>query len=283
MCSSCGDATHVPVPTGPRKFAALRNKDCRPYLFGAALAMMADNIEHVTTYWQLWEKFHSPALAGFEVISHWVPFLLFSVYFGSLADRYDCRRVIQCAQALFMLVSATWGVLFLTGSLQVWQACLLLVLHGCAGAIWGPGEQLMLHDFVGSAELPSAVRLNATFRSLGILFGPVVGSALLLGLGPTRGIFTNIAFYLPLTLYLFRTKFTGHVRDGGVRRVRVGILDSIRVLRQVGSNHTLVRMIVLAGLGSFFVGASLQASMPVFAHDLDPRNAGTAYGVLLFA
>jgi hypothetical protein len=28
----------------------------------------------------------SPALAGFEVISHWVPFLLFSVYFGSLAD-----------------------------------------------------------------------------------------------------------------------------------------------------------------------------------------------------
>jgi hypothetical protein len=46
MCSSCGDATHRPVPAGPRKFAALRNPDCRPYLFGAALAMMADNIEH---------------------------------------------------------------------------------------------------------------------------------------------------------------------------------------------------------------------------------------------
>ena len=44
--------------------------------------MMADNIEHVITYWVLWQKFHSPALAGFEVISHWVPFLLFSVYFG---------------------------------------------------------------------------------------------------------------------------------------------------------------------------------------------------------
>ena len=71
--------------------------------------MMADNIEHVITYWVLWQKFHSPALAGFEVISHWVPFLLFSVYFGSLADRYDCRRLIQAAQALFMLVSAPVG------------------------------------------------------------------------------------------------------------------------------------------------------------------------------
>jgi MFS family permease len=289
MCSACGVPTHVPeTPTDrrsdvPRKFAALHNRDCRPYLFGAGLAMMADNIEHVITYWVLWQKFHSPALAGFEVISHWMPFLLLSVYFGSLADRYDCRRIIQAAQVLFMLVSALWGVLFVTGSLQIWEACVLLVLHGCAGSIWGPGEQLMLHDFVGPAELPSAVRLNATFRSLGILFGPVVGSALLLGLGPIAGIFTNIVFYLPLTLFLFRTKFTGHTRDNNVRRPRVGVLDSIRVLRAVGSNHTLVSMIILAGLGSFFVGASMQSSMPIFAQDLGAGNAGTAYGVLLFA
>ncbi|MET7992972.1 MFS transporter [Amycolatopsis sp. NPDC005232] len=272
------------VTTAPRKFAALYNKDCRPYLFGAALAMMADNIEHVITYWVLWEKFHSPALTGFEVISHWVPFLLFSVYFGGLADRHDCRRIIQAAQVLFMLVSALWGVLILTDTLQIWSACVLLILHGVAGAVWGPGEQLMLHDFVGPSELPSAVRLNATFRSLGILFGPVVGSALLLGLGPVAGIFVNVAFYLPLTIFLFRTKFTGHTRDGGiVARPRVGLFDSVRVLREVGANPTMVGMIILAGLGAFFVGASLQSAMPIFAQDLGAGSAGTAYGVLLFA
>jgi len=127
------------------------------------------------------------------------------------------------------------------------------------------------------------VRLNATFRSLGILFGPVVGSALLLGLGPTRGIFVNIAIYLPLTLFLSRTKFTGHVRDQGIPRARVGLMDSLRVLRTVRSNHTLVSMIVLAGLGSFFVGTSLQTSMPLFAQHLGAGHAGIAYGVLLFA
>jgi MFS family permease len=298
MCAACGVPTHVAEPeavaatevptevppTGPpAKFAALRNKDCRPYLFGAGLAMMADNVEHVITYWVLWRTFHSPALAGFQVISHWVPFLLFSVYFGSLADRHDCRRLIQAAQVLFMLVSAAWGVLFLTGTLRIWEACVLLVLHGLAGSLWGPGEQLMLQDFVGREELPSAVRLNATFRSLGILFGPVVGSALLLGLGPTTGIFVNIAIYLPLTLFLFRTKFTGHTRDKITARPRVGVLESVRVLRQVRADHTLVSMIALAGLGSFFVGASLQASMPIFAQDLGAGAAGTAYGVLLFA
>ena len=101
MCAACGVPTHIPVldpepPPGSRdagrqpgrhrlvgKFAALRNASCRPYLGGAALAMMADNIEHVITYWVIWEKFHSPALTGFEVISHWLPFLLLSPYFGA--------------------------------------------------------------------------------------------------------------------------------------------------------------------------------------------------------
>ncbi|WP_045739839.1 MFS transporter [Actinoplanes rectilineatus] len=281
MCAA--ESSPLPTPAPVRRFAALRVADSRTYLVGAGLAMMADNIEHVITYWVLWEKFHSPALAGFQVISHWLPFLLFSLLSGALADRYDCRRVIQAGQALFMLVSAAWGVLFLTGELEIWHACVLLVLHGCAGVLWGPAEQMMLHDFVGREALPSAVRLNATFKSLGVLCGPAVGSLLLLGLGPTGGIFANIAIYLPLTIFLFRTRYTGHVRDAGTRQSRPGFRDTFRVLRDVRDDSLLVGMIVLAGLGAFFVGASLQSTMPVFANDLGAGNAGTAYGVLLFA
>jgi MFS family permease len=244
---------------------------------------MADNVEHVITYGVLWETFHSPALAGFAVISHWLPFLLLSMYFGGLADRHDCRRVIQAAQGLFMLVSFLWGVLFLTDHLMVWEACVLLVIHGMAGSLWTPAEQLMLHDFVGDQDLPSAVRLNATFRSLGILFGPVVGSVLLLGLGPTTGIFVNILIYLPLTLFLLRTRFTGHTRDGGVIAARLSPREAARVLRRVAGNRTLMSMLVLGGLSSFFVGASLQSAMPIFAGDLGAGDSGTAYGVLLFA
>src|SRR5919107_3135368 len=95
-------------------FAALQHKDFRAYFVATMLAMMADNIEHVISYWLLFEKFRSPVLAGFAVFSHWTPFLLFAVYFGALADRYDCRRVIQTAQGMYALVSLTWGILFLT-------------------------------------------------------------------------------------------------------------------------------------------------------------------------
>lgn len=173
MCALCGIASHIPdTPQPPLtakgRFAALKNPDCRDYIVGASLSMGGDSVEHVITYWVLFQQFHSPALAGFAVISHWVP-ALFSVYFGALADRHDCRKIIQAAQLLFMSVSAIWGVLFLTNSLQMWHAMVLLSMHGLAGAIWAPAEQLMLHDLAGREALPSAVRLNSTGRSVGFL------------------------------------------------------------------------------------------------------------------
>jgi len=152
-----------------------------------------------------------------------------------------------------------------------------------AGALWGPGEQLMLHDLVGSRDLPSAVRLNATFRSLGVLCGPVVGSALLLGLGPTAGIFVNAAFYLPLTIFLMVTRFTGHTRGDAGPRPRLGLREAGRTLRRVSGNRVLMSMIVLGGLGSFFIGSSVQAAMPALAGELGIGSAGAAYGLLLFA
>src|SRR5919201_6419099 len=111
-------------------FAALHHRNFRFFFVGTMLAMMADNIEHVVSYWLLFQKFHSPALAGFAEISHWTPFLLLSIYFGGIADRYDCRKVIQVAQLLFMGVSAVWAVLFFTNTIQVWHAGILLVVHG---------------------------------------------------------------------------------------------------------------------------------------------------------
>jgi MFS family permease len=294
MCAACGVTTHVPVlenedgepvvsSSGQAKFAALRNPTCRIYLVGGMLAMMADNIEHVITYWVLWQTFHSTALTGFEVISHWLPYLVLSPYFGALADRRDCRRLIQAGQLLFMAVSASWGVLFLTGDLHVWNACILLILHGTAGCVWSPAEQLMLEDFVGTPELPSAVRLNSTARSLGILFGPVAGSALLLGLGPVKGIFANILFYLPLTVLMARTKYTGHLRHGLTPKPRVGLIGAAKVFREVSRDRVLISMIVLAGLGSFFIGASMQTVMPSISASIHGMSSGTAYGVLLFA
>ena len=276
----------VPAPGPPpgTKFGALQHRDYRRYFALVLLSATADNIEHVISYWVIFQAFHSPMLAGFAVISHWVPFLLFSVYAGSLADRYDCRKLIQISQGLFALASLAWAVLFLTGTLRVWHAAAILLIHGAAGVIGLPASQLIVYDIVGPERLPSAIRLNATSRYLAILFGPAVGGGLMLLLGPGQGLLANILIYVPFTLYLLRMPYTGHRRDPGARRATgLGLADIQRLLGEARADSRLLTMILLGGTTSFLVGNAFQAQMPEYAHHLGADEAGAWYSVLLAA
>jgi MFS family permease len=265
-------------------FAALRHGSFRAYFLTSAAAMMADNIEHVISYWVMFQKFHSPALAGFAVLSHWLPFLLFSVYFGALADRHDCRRIIQFAIVLFMGVSLAWGLLFLTDTIELWHAVVLLTVHGMAGVIWGPASQLLIHDIVGPEQLQSAVRLSATSRYLGLLMGPAVGGGLMLLLGPPAGLIVNVFIYAPLFVWLWKVPYDGHRRHArGTGQRGAGLGDTLAILRQVSGNRTIFSMILLAGVSSLFVGNAFQAQMPEYAHDLGTDDAGARYSILLGA
>jgi len=257
----------------------------RPYRLQFAsfvLAMMADNIEHVISYWVVFQKFHSPALAGFAVLSHWLPFLFFSVAVGGLADRFDSRRIIQCGMLLFIVASAGWGYFFITGTIEMWHAMLLLVIHGCAGVLWQTPNQLLLWDIVGPADLPSAVRLNAMARYLSVLVGPAVGGAIMLALGPPHGIILNTLFYLPMLLWLFWAP--ARANDAAPRRLAVrGLADIVQTVRDIATHKILTSMTLLAGLTSFMIGNAYHAQMPGFAGDLGHGDPGVSYSVLLAA
>ncbi|WP_394833394.1 MFS transporter [Pendulispora rubella] len=269
----------------PKAFGALALRGYRAYLLTFMLTMMADNIEHVISYWVVFQKFHSPALGGFAVVSHWLPFLAFSVAIGALNDRLDSRRLIQAGAVLFIVASAGWGYFFVTDTLQMWHAMVLLVIHGCAGVLWVTSSQMLLYDIVGPAALPSAVRLAATARYLGVLVGPGVGSVVMLTLGPTRGIFFNTVFYLPLLLWLIAAPYGRHFRGGSSapKRAVRGFADIVQTIREVRTIPLLATMILLVGGASFFIGNSYQAQMPGFANDLGHGDPGTAYTMLLAA
>ena len=269
----------------PAGFAALKDRGFRYFALLSAAAMLADNVEHVITYYAAFRRFHSPWLGGFAVIAHWVPFLVLSIPVGALTDRLDPRRMIQSGMLLYMAVSLAWGILILTDTLQVWHAEVLLVLHGVAGVCWLAPSQVLLYDIAGAARIESAVRLNATLRYLGLLLGPALGSVLLLAAGPSRGLFINALIYLPFFLWLLTAPYGPRFRAGGaaVRPALRGLADVVATLRVVRGNPVLVTMLVLSGGAALLIGGAYQAQMPQFAQDLGHGDAGLTYGMLLGA
>ncbi|MGB8694614.1 MAG: MFS transporter [Steroidobacteraceae bacterium] len=271
-------------------FAAFRQRGYRGYLLGNAGAMLADNTEHVISYWVIFQKFHSPALAGFAVISHWLPFLLLSGYAGALADRVNTRRMIQLGMLIFMGVSLGWGLLFMGGHMQIWQAWILLALHGVAGVLWTAPSQLLLHDIVGPKNLQSAVRLSSSSRYLGTLLGPALGSGLLLWLGPVTGIFLNALVYLPTIWWLNRQRYgtgTGGAVGAGAARQPGAVITGLPALvanwHSMKGNRQIASMTLLCGCAALFVGTAYQAQLPGFAEALGHGHPGIAYFALLAA
>ncbi len=275
------------MPQRSTSFAVLANPSFRWFTIASILWMVGDSIEHVISYWVLFEEFNSPTLGGYAVISHWAPFLIGGVFGGSLADRYDCRKLFIVAMTMFIFVSLGWSFVFWTDTLAVWHAVVLLTLHGMAGVVFSPASQVIIHDIVGNDGIASAVRLTATGRQIGLLLGPAIGGAFLLLLGPELGIAINAAIYLPMVLWSLREPFTGH---GDVpqevrarRKVTWQLSANFDALGIARTNRTIISMIVLVGLTSLLVGSAHQAQLPEFAESFLEDDAGLTYTMLLLA
>jgi MFS family permease len=186
---------------------------------------------------------------------------------------------------IFMACSAAWGFFFITDTLTPWKAAAILVFHGFAGVLWMPSAMLLIHDIVGTTHLQSAVRLNATSIWLGRLGGPIVGSVLLVALGPIVGIFVNILIYLPLTLWLWRAPYGPRFRKDkpAPRAALRGLADILATVKAITAMPTVILMTALAGGAALLVGNAYQAQMPGFAQDLGHGDAGTYYSMLLGA
>lgn len=264
------------------RFAALRAKWFPGYIVGGGLLMTGDQVEHAITYLVMWQHFQSPLLAGFAVVSHWAPHLLLSVVLGGLADRFDCRRIVQVGLGLFVLASVGWALAIGFDVLEPWMCVALLIVHGLASAVWAPAGQLLIYDIVGPEQLPGAVRLNATALQLGMLAGPAAGAVLLFTVGPVAGLLLNLLFYVPFTLYLLRVPLDGHVR-GGRPGERLTLRQTFSVVGDLPRHPAVLLVVVLQGAVAALFGLAIVPLLPAFGELLGLDDSGLGYGMLLVA
>ena len=129
------------------------------------------------------------------------------------------------------------------------------------------------------------MRLSATSRQLAVLFGPAIGGVLMLLVSPAGGLVVNALLFLPLSIWLMRVPYTGHLRDDvrGPARPSLRLMEAFSLIREASGNRAIMAMVALAGVTSLLVGNAYQAQMPGFAHDLGTDDAGFGYTMLLGA
>jgi MFS family permease len=266
----------------PIRFAALEIPTFRWYWLTSWISSTGDGMENVIRgllILRLVGLQAAPFWLGMMVFAHWVPFTLFSLYGGTLADRYDNRKIQICAQLLLMIAAFGVAAATLSNIVTEWWIFGLLLVHGFAGAIGGPAQQTLIHSIVGRDRLLSAVSLNSTARQLSQVLGPAVAGFTYLQFGPGWGFFVNGLTFVPLLVFLaFFIKLAPKAKSAAQP-----VLESLREgIAFVRARPRIGALIGVEMLPVIFLGHTFNSLLVLFATDY--LHAGTiGYSFLLVA
>ena len=158
-----------------RTFASLkRHRNYRLYFAGQVVSLSGTWMQNTALAWLIVELTHSPVAVGFLAFCRFVPFTLFGLVAGVLADRFDTRRLVIATQTAAMAVSAALAVLAFSGEAEAWMAYVLAALGGTALVFDAPARHSLTFRLVGRDELPNAVALNTSLFNASRVTGPAV-------------------------------------------------------------------------------------------------------------
>jgi MFS family permease len=180
-----------------RTFSSLRkHRNYRLFFSGQIVSVSGTWMQDTALPWLILLLTHSPVYVGLLVFARYAPFMLFGLFSGALADRFDNRRVVIVTQTSSMLVAAVLAVLAFAGVDRVWPYFVLAFLGGAALVFDAPNRHALTFQLVGRDELPNAVALNSSLFNAGRVVGPAVGGLLIAAVGVGWCFAVNAASFL---------------------------------------------------------------------------------------
>ena len=256
-------------------FRSLRIRNYRLYASGQAVSLTGTWMQRVAQDWLVLELSNSGTALGVVTALQFGPTLLFSLWGGVLADRYDKRRLLLLTQGSMVGVALVLGLLDVTGVVELWHVYLLAGLLGVASALDIPVRQSFVVEMVGPDDLTNAVGLNsATFNAARIV-GPATAGVMINAVGTGWVFLANAASTLAVIAGLLLMRAAELHRAPPVARARGQLREGLRYVRS--RPDLLLTMLLVFVIGTF--GLNFQITLALVARDVFGRGAGS-YGLL---
>ncbi|MEV7693575.1 MFS transporter [Microbacterium sp. NPDC089189] len=121
----------------------------------------------------------SPVLVASGAIMQFLPWLLFGLHAGAIADRVDRRALIMVANGIRALVLVGLCVFLVTGITSIWMVLVVAFLYGTAEVFVDTTSSTLLPMMVTKPDLGIGnARLQAGFLVANQLGGPPLGAFL---------------------------------------------------------------------------------------------------------
>jgi MFS family permease len=249
---------------------------------GSAFSNLADGVFQVALPLLALRITRSPAQIAGVALAARLPWLLFALHAGALADRLDRRRTMVNVDVARVLLIGTLAAVAAIGGERLWILYLIAFVLGIGETIFDTAAQSVMPMVVERDDLSRAnSRLFAAEMTMNRFVGPPVGG-LLAGVAMALAFAGSAAGYLiaAAAIALMSGRFRPRRRSLRPSRLRTDIREGLGYLFR----HRLLRTLAfMVGVMNLSIMATL-AVFPLFAVRPGPMGlSGFGFGLLLAA
>lgn len=219
------------------------------------------------------------ATTGFIFV---LPFLLFSAFSGTLADRYSKRNIIIYTK-VFELIIMALGIFAFYLESKIGSCCILFLL-ATQSALFGPSKYGILPELVSTEKISKANGLMTSFTFLAIIFGTFFASFLLDVSNRDFIIAAIFCTFIALVGLVTSCCIEYTEPAGSSKRFNIDFLYEIFSTLKFASKQPSLLMAVFGSAFFLFLGAFVQLNMiPYAIHVLNLTDVQGGYLFLLTA
>lgn len=253
--------------------AARSTRRFSAYLAAAACADSGYWIAAIAQGWLVVKLTNSPLWLGLVSAAAQLPFLIFSLAGGELADRFNRRFVIAANNALLAVVAIVAAVLVATGTMTIGLLAALGFLAGTLTALEHPVDRAWVYDLVEGHKLGRTIALSALEWATARTVGPAIGGAAVatIGIAAAYGAYAVLVVPIAVLALALRTRNSGASDAAGERDAQTA----------AAPRHAIVAFSIFTGM--FTIGVSpYQALLPDIAKNAFGQGA-SGYGMMAAA
>ena len=232
------------------------------------LSSLAGQIRNVATLYQVYNISGSAFKLGLTGFLETLPFIIFGLYAGAVADAFDRKKLLVATISLQIVPNLVLGILTLTGATQVWHIYALGLVGAFVEVFNWPARAAMIPRLVPQSLLMNAMVVNTMILQTSFLVGPAIGGFLIDQVGLATAYFASTLLFVPAAIAILSVKASGKI-EGARRRVNFkSIIEGIEFIwiqRIILSLFLLDFAVVLVGF--------YRPILPIFAADVFKTGA----------
>jgi MFS family permease len=252
------------------------------YFCGQLLSYLGDGLRQLAIPLLVFNLTHSGLSLGITYALEFLPFSLFGLIGGSLADRLDRRRLMIGCDFVRFAIIGLFAVLYWRHALSLLVLYTGIAIVSIAAAIFLGGQSTSIPYLLGTARSGRAVGALLAAEQTSNLVAPPIGGLLFALGGPLPALALNALTYLTSQVSLALVPSMGPDNPGkapSVREIWADIVEGFRFMHGDRVMRIVAYCSLLLNLFGMMAGAVFIPFLKLEFHASDAQ-VGLAYGAL---